>query len=140
MEPDRCACGRPLHYSSPTRQKVVDDLVRRLGRTIRVVAPSGAYQVDRHYIALHGLKAAELPDLARRGIVQAESDCQREAGAESECQREAGIDPSMKAAIMVITDYLYEQPGHGTRGDCALDAAAILGRLASHDPPIRLEM
>lgn len=59
----RCPCGRPLHYTNPKIQEVVETLVRDLGENIPVTVGEKTYLVSRHYIALHGLKASELPDL-----------------------------------------------------------------------------
>lgn len=62
-----CACGRPLHYSSPTMQVAVEKLVAQLGPNVTVAVPGlGEWAVPRHFIALHGLRSSELPDLAAR--------------------------------------------------------------------------
>ena len=58
-----CACGKPLHYTDPNLQKVIEDMVQNLGEYIKVTVENKTYLVQRHYIALHGLKAAELPNL-----------------------------------------------------------------------------
>lgn len=60
----KCACGEPLHYSSPELQIVVEACIGELGETIDVIVPSGRFRVPRHYIALHGLVARELPQIA----------------------------------------------------------------------------
>jgi len=59
-----CSCGEPLHYTDPTIQSQVQEMVDRLGATTRVTTPGGSWQVPRHYIALHGLIAAAIPELA----------------------------------------------------------------------------
>lgn len=59
----RCACGRPLHYTDPKIQKLVEGLVAQLGEDIPIYYGGKTYHVPRHYIALHGLKAQELPAL-----------------------------------------------------------------------------
>ena len=62
--PLRCFCGDLLHYSNETDREMVQKLVDTLGRYQKItVEDSGAYMVDRHYTALHGVKAQELPDL-----------------------------------------------------------------------------
>jgi hypothetical protein len=38
--------------------------VDELGETIRVGTPWGTWLVPRHYVALHGIKAFEVPSLA----------------------------------------------------------------------------
>lgn len=68
--PVLCACGRPLHYTNPETQAVVEALVTKFGETTIVEVPGlGRYKVQRHYIALHGLRAIELPQLLMNGIV-----------------------------------------------------------------------
>jgi hypothetical protein len=60
---DRCPCGRPLHYSTPQLQAMVEAFVRDLGPEVIVTVGDRRWRVSRHYIALHGLKASELPTL-----------------------------------------------------------------------------
>jgi len=62
----RCACGQPLHYRNPRIQAEVQRLVDELGELTRVRTPDGEWLVPRHYIALHGLSAYELPRLAKQ--------------------------------------------------------------------------
>ena len=64
-----CACGQPLHYSDPEKQKLVELIVQDKGEYIDVTVGHTTYLVQRHYLALHGLKARELSGLARRGVV-----------------------------------------------------------------------
>jgi len=66
----QCACGKPLHYTDAAAEAMVSRLVRELGEHIPVVVEGVRYKVQRHYIALHGLKAQDLPRLARQGIVE----------------------------------------------------------------------
>lgn len=67
---DGAAGGSPLHYSNPRLRAMVAAVSACLGPDIEVQSPDGHFVVQRHYIALHGLKAADLPDLAARGIVR----------------------------------------------------------------------
>lgn len=64
----RCDCGQPLHYAHSDTERTVQMLVDKLGPTIRVAVDGGiapqAWMVPRHYIALHGIRAEELPELA----------------------------------------------------------------------------
>jgi hypothetical protein len=60
---DRCYCGRALHYPDPTLQRVVEKLIAAHGARVIVTVGKRSWLVPRHYIALHGLKASELPDL-----------------------------------------------------------------------------
>ena len=61
--PGCCACGRPLHYESAPAREAVEELVRTMGENIVVTVGPRRWLVQRHYIALHGLKAQELPSL-----------------------------------------------------------------------------
>lgn len=63
---DLCGCGEPLHYPNPEAERLVRDLVAKHGVTVAVTTGDRAWHVPRHYIALHGLRAEELPDLAAR--------------------------------------------------------------------------
>jgi hypothetical protein len=58
-----CACGQPLHYTDPARRAWVEDCIARLGPVVQVTLGLRTWVVPRHYIALHGLRAAELPGL-----------------------------------------------------------------------------
>jgi len=59
-----CHCGQPLHYSDQKIRAMVEHWVERLGEHIIVTDESGRkFKVPRHYIALHGIKAAELDSL-----------------------------------------------------------------------------
>lgn len=59
-----CSCGQPLHYTRPDMQAIVERLIGELGPNVCVQIGIDAYMVPRHFIALHGLKAWELSDLA----------------------------------------------------------------------------
>lgn len=65
---EMCACGSPLHYSDPGIQKQIERLIEQLGPTleIAVIGNSKKFKVPRHYIALHGIKATELEDIAMK--------------------------------------------------------------------------
>jgi hypothetical protein len=65
VDAERCACGRPLHYQDPETEARVRFLIGLLGTDIRVNTPYGSWLVPRHYIALHGIVAAQLADVAR---------------------------------------------------------------------------
>lgn len=66
MTETRCACGKLLHYSSTFQMALVESFVKRSGETVPVHTPQGKWRVPRHYIALHGIKEQELPELAKR--------------------------------------------------------------------------
>ena len=59
-----CACGQPLHYRDANGQRSVQELVDTLGPDVIIETRGRSWRVPRHYIALHGLKAWELPRLA----------------------------------------------------------------------------
>jgi hypothetical protein len=64
--PTTCACGLPLHYTNPKNEAYMIALVATQGETIAVAVDRRLWKVPRHYIALHGLIAAELPKLAEK--------------------------------------------------------------------------
>ena len=62
---EHCFCGRPLHYTNPKIEILMQSLVSRLGTHIKITLQETgrSFMVPRHYVALHGLKATELPEL-----------------------------------------------------------------------------
>ncbi len=58
-----CACGKPLHYNDPQAEAYVRRMVAEHGECVRIQTVSGIWLVPRHYIALHGIRAKELPYL-----------------------------------------------------------------------------
>lgn len=60
---EMCHCGRRLHYVNHEARRMVEEQVAALGPTIPVTVEGRTWIVSRHYIALHGLKAWELPEL-----------------------------------------------------------------------------
>jgi hypothetical protein len=58
-----CHCGQKLHYTDPKVQASVEQLIKELGPKVRVKVGGRTWMVDRHYIALHGINAVELPFL-----------------------------------------------------------------------------
>ncbi len=60
---EMCACGRPLHYSDPKMQRIVQSLVDDLGPDVEVTVGEQSWLVPRHYVALHGIRGWELPTL-----------------------------------------------------------------------------
>ena len=65
-----CACGKPLHYQDKKVQQIIETMVTKLGKEVKVTVENKTYLVQRHYIALHGLKANELPELEKQKIVR----------------------------------------------------------------------
>ena len=64
-----CACGKPLHYFNKVTQRQVEQLTADLGEYIDIVVGDKKYRVQRHFIALHGIAAADLDRLVEEGIV-----------------------------------------------------------------------
>jgi hypothetical protein len=58
-----CHCGQPLHYKDPLVADFTRDLIKHQGPTVKVSVGGRIWEVQRHYIALHGIKASELPEL-----------------------------------------------------------------------------
>ena len=63
---ERCACGRPLHYRDPLLRALMDRMVAECGPTIHISTGGRTWKVQRHWLALHGLKATELAAIAQR--------------------------------------------------------------------------
>ena len=59
----QCHCGRPLHYSDPEAQATVERLITERGEYVAITVGDRTWSVQRHYIALHGINASELPAL-----------------------------------------------------------------------------
>lgn len=63
MSETYCHCGLELHYSDPKAQAYIESIIAERGPNQQVVLQGVTYLVPRHFIALHGLKAMELPGL-----------------------------------------------------------------------------
>lgn len=61
-----CPCGKLLHYPDLQLESFVQQAIERLGPTTPVSTAAGTWLVPRHFHALHGVTAAELPRLAKR--------------------------------------------------------------------------
>lgn len=60
-----CACGRPLHYAEQSTLEAMVRLVEEHGECIRMVDSRGrAFMVQRHYVALHGMRETQLARIA----------------------------------------------------------------------------
>lgn len=64
---EKCHCGLPLHYTDTGIEEYVRCMIKMYGEYVVIQLVDGEneprYRVPRHYIALHGLKAAELDKL-----------------------------------------------------------------------------
>lgn len=65
---DRCHCGQPLHYTNADTERRVRELVAQQGEFVPVTVRGRTWLVQRHYIALHGIKGWELPTLGFQEI------------------------------------------------------------------------
>lgn len=61
---EMCACGKPLHYTDEVAKQITEALIERLGPMAKVGTPWGVWEVPRHFLSIHGVKASELPELA----------------------------------------------------------------------------
>lgn len=57
-----CHCGKPIHYTDKNIEKHVLELCAASGEYVNVTScvTKKTYKVQRHYIALHGIKEHEL--------------------------------------------------------------------------------
>ena len=64
--PVMCACGMPLHYSDPEKRKLIESLIKMCGEMVTIINSENgrSWRVPRHFIALHGIKMEEMPQLA----------------------------------------------------------------------------
>jgi hypothetical protein len=56
------ACGRPLHYNSEAARRLTQQMIALSGgkQCLKVTIGDRTWLVQKHYIALHGLKAQDL--------------------------------------------------------------------------------
>jgi len=69
MSEELCHCGKPLHYEDPEARAFVERLIELKGSHTLITVAGRTWLVARHYIALHGVKAAELPTLGFKEII-----------------------------------------------------------------------
>ena len=62
-EQKMCACGKPLHYTDPVLQQMVQQCIDEFGENIYIRLGDRVWLIPRHFIALHGIKAWELEKL-----------------------------------------------------------------------------
>lgn len=65
----KCHCGEELHYTDMERKEAVEALIKRFGEFIEVKADGRTWKVQRHYIALHGIKGKDLATLGFEEVV-----------------------------------------------------------------------
>ena len=66
----QCHCGKPLHYTDPVIQGIVQRQVDALGDYLLVTVSGKTWLVPRHYIALHGIKGSEVHELGFEEYVE----------------------------------------------------------------------
>ncbi len=66
----KCFCGKALHYSDPAIRDMISGMVERLGEFVPVRVGSRTWLVSRHYIALHGLRAVDIPTLGFQEVTK----------------------------------------------------------------------
>lgn len=73
---DMCDCGEPLHYRDDSLRQQMDAIVRGRGdRVVVTLTPSArSFSVQRHYIALHGIKGEDLIAGTVPGAVEVTSE------------------------------------------------------------------
>jgi hypothetical protein len=69
----KCPCG-DIHELSAAARSVYENVTRGLPADVPVKVPGGCWRVPRIFIAVHGLKAAELPALAEKYGFEADSE------------------------------------------------------------------
>lgn len=66
-----CPCGQSLHYTDKRVEETIALLIEREGEMVTVLVDNQhEYEVSRHFIALHGLRAQDLEALSVKGIVK----------------------------------------------------------------------
>lgn len=68
MKIEKCHCGRALHYESRGTRELVEEQIRELGPTVKIMVGDRAWEVPRHYIALHGLRACDVGSLGFKEV------------------------------------------------------------------------
>jgi len=54
-------CGQPLHYTNPVIEQIMRESIAKYGPNIHVTCDGRTWLVPRHYLALHGVRGADLP-------------------------------------------------------------------------------
>lgn len=77
-----CHCGKPLHYTNPFAEQQMRVIIQRKGEYCRITTGGRTWLVQRHYVALHGIRAVDLPTLGFQEITEDEggSDANRRTG------------------------------------------------------------
>lgn len=70
---EMCHCGQPLHYTNRDIERMVRSLIAETDEYVVVRCAGRSWKVQRHYIALHGLRGADIPSLGFEEIVDHDS-------------------------------------------------------------------
>lgn len=67
-----CHCGQPLHYSDKNIEAQINELCEKLGDFMKVtdVQSGKTFMVQRHYIALHGIKGKDVASLGFQEAIE----------------------------------------------------------------------
>lgn len=68
---EKCHCGLGLHYTDKETFEKVQSLVDQLGSFLDVTVGAHTYRVQRHYIALHGIKGKDVSTLGFKEVSDA---------------------------------------------------------------------
>lgn len=71
---EKCFCGKELHYTDPLAQSLVQQLVDDYGTHLKITVGKRTWLVQRHYIALHGISATDLPYLGFQEVTDEASE------------------------------------------------------------------
>jgi hypothetical protein len=63
-----CHCGKLLHYTDLELEATINELVNRFGDFIPVQVGERTFNVQRHYIALHGIKGEDISTLGFKEV------------------------------------------------------------------------
>ena len=66
MESQLCPCGSPLHYYFRETYEAARVIVEKFGPSQPVTVGARTFLVPRHFTALHGLRGADLVEVAAR--------------------------------------------------------------------------
>jgi hypothetical protein len=73
-----CACGLPLHYLDPIVRAFVEHVIDERGPNVVATIGGRAFEVPRHYIALHGLDDVDTEALGFADVPPALTDIARQ--------------------------------------------------------------
>jgi hypothetical protein len=67
----QCHCGKPLHYTNKALEAQLIQLSADLGEYMNLTIIGGkTYRVQRHYVALHGIKGKDISTLGFEEVKQ----------------------------------------------------------------------